>query len=121
MCVGDACKSARYIWLLSSLHPRDNKERAVTLTRNMTETELSLPGIIIKKDALAGNVAYRLKVSVTQAHGPPGVSSYQFRMNAPPEGGKCAVKPLNGSALKTLFNIQCSGWKVRFDSGVFVL
>ena len=94
---------------------------AVTLTRNMTETELNLPGIIIKKDALAGNVAYRLKVSVTQAHGPAGISSYQFRMNAPPEGGQCTVKPLNGSALKTLFNIQCSGWKVRFDSGIFVL
>ncbi|XP_044184688.1 polycystic kidney disease protein 1-like 2 [Acropora millepora] len=84
---------------------------AVTLTRNMTETELNLPGIIIKKGALAGNVTYRLKVSVTQAHGPAGISSYQFRMNAPPEGGKCTVKPLNGSALKTLFNIQCRGWK----------
>ena len=86
----------------------------------MTETELNLPGIIIKKDALAGNVAYRLKVSVIQAHSPGGISSYQFRMNAPPEGGKCTVKPLDGIALKTLFNIQCSGWKVRFDSGIFV-
>ncbi|KAK2571916.1 Polycystin-2 [Acropora cervicornis] len=110
-CLGDACKSAKYQWLLASLHPPDNKEMAITLTRNMTETELNLPGIIIKKDALAGNVAYRLKVSVTQAHGPAGVSSYQFRMNAPPEGGQCTVKPLNGSALTTLFNIQCSGWK----------
>ena len=87
----------------------------------MTETELNLPSIIIKKDALAGDVTYRLKVNVTQAHGPPGISSYQFRMNAPPEGGQCTVKPLNGSALKTPFNIQCSGWKVRFDLGIFVL
>ncbi|XP_044184816.1 polycystic kidney disease protein 1-like 2 [Acropora millepora] len=110
-CVGDACKSAKYQWLLATLHPPDNKEMAVTLTRNMTETELNLPGIIIKKDALAGDVKYRLKVNVTQAHGPPGISSYQFRMNAPPKGGQCTVKPLNGSALKTLFNIQCSGWK----------
>ena len=107
--------------MLTSLHPPDNKEMAVTLTRDMTETELNLPGIIIKKDALAGDVSYQLKVSVTHAHGPTGISSYQFRMNAPPEGGQCTVKPLNGSALKTLFNIQCSGWKVRFDSLIFVL
>ena len=87
----------------------------------MTETELNLPGIIIKKDALAGDVTYRLKVNVNQAHGPAGISSYQFRTNAPPDGGQCTVKPLNGSALKTLFNIQCSGWKVRFHSLIFVL
>ena len=87
----------------------------------MTETELNLPGIIIKKDALAGDVTYRLKVNVTQAHGPPGISSYQFRTNAPPKGGQCTVKPLNGSALKTSFNIKCSDWTVRFDSGISVL
>jgi len=109
-CVGDACKSAKYQWLLVSLHSPTNEETAVTLTRNMTETELNLPGIIIKKDALAGDVTYRLKVNVTQAHGPPGISSYQFRTNAPPKGGQCTVKPLNGSALKTSFNIKCSDW-----------
>ncbi len=82
----------------------------------MTETELDLPGIIIKENQLAElapSSFYRLKVRVSPDIGPSGNAAYQFRMNAPPIAGKCIVTPASGVALKTEFVFMCTGWQVR--------
>lgn len=78
----------------------------------MTETELHLPDIIIKRDQLAGGMLYRLKVTATPEHGPAGSVAYQCRTNAPPHSGQCTVSPRSGEALKTNFAFNCTGWQV---------
>ena len=82
----------------------------------MTETELDLPGIIIKPDQLtdlSSSLYYQLKVNVSQDKGPSGYAAYQFRMNAPPRPGTCTVTPETGVALKTEFVFICTGWQLR--------
>ena len=79
----------------------------------MTDTELNLPGIIIKADQLTGGSTYRLKVTATPGIGPAGNAAYQFRMNAPPHSGQCTVSPTTGEALRTKFDFRCNGWQVR--------
>jgi len=82
----------------------------------MTETDLDLPGIIIRANQLTPldpHLFYRLKVSVSQDVGPSGNAAYQFRMNAPPTPGGCTVTPTSGKALKTEFVFICKDWKVR--------
>ena len=79
----------------------------------MTDTELNLPGIIIKADQLTGGFTYRLKVTATPGIGPAGNAAYQFRMNAPPHSGQCTVSPSTGEALRTKFDFRCTGWQVR--------
>ena len=82
----------------------------------MTETDLDLPGIIIKKNQLAPlgqNWFYRLEVSVSQDDGPSGNAAYQFRMNDAPRHGNCTVTPTNGEALKTEFVFICTNWEAR--------
>lgn len=82
----------------------------------MTETELDLPGIIIKANQLTdlnSSLYYQLKVYVSQDNGPSGNAAYQFRMNAPPRPGTCTVTPESGVTLKTEFVFSCTGWQVR--------
>ena len=82
----------------------------------MTETELDLPGIIIKANQLTDllpSLYYQLKVIVSQDNGPSGNAAYQFRMNSPPRPGTCTVTPDSGVALKTEFVFICTGWQVR--------
>ena len=88
----------------------------ISLTRNMTETDLGLSGTIIKANQLLqldSNLFYRLKVKVSQHDGPAGHAAYQFRMNAPPSPGNCTVTPEYGQALKTEFVFLCTGWQVK--------
>lgn len=88
----------------------------MSLTRDMTETALNRPSIIIKKNKLKQldpHLSYLLKVTVSQDVGPSGNAAYQFRMNAPPRPGKCTVTPTHGEALKTKFVFECLDWQVR--------
>ena len=112
MCTGHACDAVKYQWQLVSLHPNGN-ELKESLTRDMTHTELNLPGIIIKENQLPGGFTYLLKLTATPGIGPAGNAAYQFRMNAPPHSGQCTVSPGSGEALKTKFEFRCTGWKVR--------
>ena len=86
-----------------------------SLTREMTQTELNLPGITIKADQLPGGFTYRLKATVTPEIGPEGNAAYQFRMNAPPHSGQCTVSPGSGEAMTTQFAFNCTGWQVSED------
>ena len=112
-CTGHACDAAKYQWQLVSLHPSHGAEIKEGLTRDMTDTELNLPGIIIKANQLNGSFTYRLKVTATPGIGPAGNAAYQFRMNAPPHSGLCTVSSGNEKALNTKFEFRCTGWQVR--------
>lgn len=111
-CTGHACKAAKYLWQLVSVHA-DGNEIKETLTRDMTQTDLNLPGIIIKENELSEGLVYLLKVTVTQDNGPAGMAAYDFTMNTPPHSGQCTVTPETGDALKTRFDFECTGWQVR--------
>ena len=102
----------KYQWQLFTVNSNGNELSEISLTRDMTETELDLPGIIIKSDQLVGGMLYRLKVTATPDNGPLGSAAYQFRTNAPPHSGQCTVTPGSGEALKTNFAFNCSGWQV---------
>ena len=112
-CTGHACDAATYQWQLVSLHPSNDTEIKESLTRDMTDTELNLPSIIIKANQLTGGFTYRLKVTATPGIGPAGNAAYQFGMNAPPHSGLCTVSPRTGEALRTKFDFRCTGWQVR--------
>ena len=116
-CKGLACQTATYSWKLVIVNSIGHELPGNILTRNMTETDMDLPGIIIKGNQLPPlNVSewfYRLKVWVSQDHGPAGNAAYQFRVNAPPSSGNCTVTPKSGQALKTAFSFLCTGWQVR--------
>ena len=115
-CKGLACRTATYQWQLVIVNSIGDELREIILTRNMTETDLDLPGIIIKEDQLLqldSNLFYRLKVKVSQYDGPAGHAAYQFRMNGPPSPGNCTVTPEYGQALKTEFVFICTGWQVK--------
>ena len=115
-CKGLACRTATYQWQLVIVNSIGDELREIILNRNMTETDLGLPGIIIKEDQLLqlnSNLFYRLKVEVSQHDGPAGHAAYQFRMNAPPSPGNCNVTPEYGQALKTEFVFICTGWQVK--------
>lgn len=111
VCTGHACATAQYQWQLVSLDPNGNEVKA-TLTRDMTQTDLNLPGIIVKENNLSGGLIYRLKVTASPDNGPPGNAAYQFEMNVPPHSGQCTVTPGSGEALKTKFDFRCTGWRV---------
>ena len=114
-CAGHACNTAKYQWQLVTVDSNGDEHSEISLTRDMTETELDLPGIIIKGNQLnetGPSFFYRLKVTVSQDNGPSGNAAYQFRMNAPPSPGTCTVTPDTGVALKTEFVFTCSGWQV---------
>ncbi|KAJ7340521.1 hypothetical protein OS493_003275 [Desmophyllum pertusum] len=113
-CTGQACNTAKYQWQLVTVNSNGDKLNVIILTRDKTETDLNLPGIIIKDNQLtqlASSLFYLLKVQVSQDNGPSGNAAYQFRMNAPPSSGWCTVKPETGEALKTKFDFICSGWQ----------
>ena len=116
-CEGLACQTATYSWQLVIVNSIGHELPGNILTRNMTETDMDLPGIIIKANQLPPLInsewIYRLKVWVSQDHGPAGNAAYQFRVNAPPIPGNCTVTPKSGQALKTAFSILCTGWQVR--------
>ena len=114
-CTGQACNTTKYQWQLFTVNSSVSELREISLTRNMTETDLDLPGIIIKRNQLAplSHLFYRLEVSVSQDDGPPGNAAYQFRMNDSPRHGNCTVTPINGTALKTEFVFNCTNWKAR--------
>jgi len=114
---------AKYQWQLLTVDSTGNELKEISLTRNMTETALDLPGIIIKANQLTPLPPlelYRLKVKVSQDAGPSGNAAYQFRMNAPPTPGNCAVTPTSGEALKTQFDFICKDWKVRTILKLFI-
>ena len=113
-CTGHACDNANYQWQLVTVDS-DGNEVSESLTRDMTQTELNLPGIIIKADQLPVGFTYRLKATVTPEIGPEGNAAYQFRMNAPPHSGQCTVSPGSGKALTTQFAFNCTGWQVSED------
>ncbi|KAJ7340518.1 hypothetical protein OS493_003270 [Desmophyllum pertusum] len=114
-CTGQACNTAKYQWQLVTVNSNGDELRVIILTRDKTETDLNLPGIIIKDNQLTqlddSSLFYQLKVSVSQDNGPSGNAAYQFRMNAPPSSGRCTVTPQTGEALKTKFDFICSGWQ----------
>ena len=116
-CEGLACQTATYSWQLVIVNSIGHELPGNILTRNMTETDMDLPGIIIKANQLPPLIVsewiYRLKVWVSQDHGPAGNAAYQFRVNASPIPGNCTVTPKSGQALKTAFSILCTGWQVR--------
>ena len=115
-CTGQACNTAKYQWQLFTVNSNGDELSETPLTRDMTETDLDLPGIIIKKNQLAPlgqNWFYRLEVSVSQDDGPSGNAAYQFRMNDAPRHGNCTVTPTNGEALKTEFVFICTNWEAR--------
>lgn len=101
-----------YQWKLFTVNSYGDELSEISLSRDMTETELDLPRIIIKSDQLVGGMLYRLKVTATPDNGPLGSAAYQFRTNAPPHSGQCTVTPRSGEALKTNFVFNCSGWQV---------
>lgn len=117
-CTGLACSTAEYQWQLFTVDSSDVELSEIILTRDMTQSELNLSGIIIKANQLAGGLSYRLKVTASPDYGPPGNAAYQFRMNAPPHSGQCTVTPGTGDALKTNFAFNCSGWQVKSFSNV---
>lgn len=115
-CTGQACNTAKYQWQLVTVNSNGNKVSETSLTRDMTETDLDLPGIIIKGNqltALDSSLFYRLNVRLPQDNGPSGNAAYQFRVNAAPRPGRCTVTPDKGVALKTEFVFICIGWQVR--------
>ena len=110
-CRGSGCNTATYQWKLNSL------VHTVTLTRHMTETDLNLPGIVLKPHRLKSNT-YWLIVTVTPNSGPEGKSAYQFTTNMPPYNGYCNAWPYSGQALKTKFFMYCSRWEVKIFGGL---
>ena len=84
-----------------------------SLTRDMTQNDLDLPGLSIKANQLNGGLTYQLKVTASPEDGPAGTAAYQFEMNAPPQNGNCTVSPESGKALVTTFTVTCTGWQVR--------
>ena len=115
-CTGEACNTAKYQWQLFTVNLNVDEVNEIPLTRDMTETDLDLPGIIIKGNQLPPrdpHLFYRLEVSVSQDVGPSGIAAYQFKINAPPSDGVCTVTPTNGEALKTKFGFICTNWKAR--------
>ena len=116
-CTGQACKTAKYQWQLFTVNSNGDELSEISLTRDMTETDLDLSGIIIKRNQLAPlkqqSFQYRLEVNVSQDEGPSGNAAYQFRMNDPPRHGNCTVTPTIGEALKTEFVFNCINWEVR--------
>ena len=84
-----------------------------SLTRNMTQSDLDLPGLSIKANQLNEGLTYQLKVTASPEDGPAGNAAYQFEMNAPPQNGSCTVSPESGEALVTTFAVICKDWKVR--------
>ena len=116
-CTGQACKKAKYQWQLFTVNSSGDELSEISLTRNMTETDLDFSGIIIKRNQLAPlkqqSFQYRLEVNVSQDEGPSGNAAYQFRMNDPPRHGNCTVTPTIGEALKTEFVFNCINWEVR--------
>ena len=116
-CTGQACKKAKYQWQLFTVNSSGDELSEISLTRNMTETDLDFSGIIIKRNQLAQlqqhSFQYRLEVSVSQDDWPSGNAAYQFRMNDPPRHGSCTVTPTNGKALKTEFVFNCINWEAR--------
>ncbi|XP_041443686.1 polycystic kidney disease and receptor for egg jelly-related protein-like [Xenopus laevis] len=54
---------------------------------------------------------YTLVLKVTTWSGAQSTSKYSFYVNAPPEAGRCFIKPTTGVALETKFIIGCSGFK----------
>lgn len=116
-CRGSGCNTATYQWELNSLGSSGTVVRTVALTRDMTETDLSLPGIVIKPHRFGFN-RYRLIVTVTPNSGPAGKSAYQFTTNMPPYNGYCNASRYSGQALKTTFYLSCSRWKVKIFGGL---
>ena len=115
-CTGQACNTGKYEWQLFTVNSNGDEVSEISLTRGMTETDLDLPGIIIKGNRLAQqdpHLFYRLQVSVSQDVGPSGIAAYHFRINPPPSDGDCTVTPTNGEALKTEFRFICTNWKAR--------
>lgn len=84
-----------------------------SLTRDMTQSDLDLPGLSIKAHQLNEGLTYQLKVTASPKDGPAGNAAYQFEMNAPPQNGDCTVSPEIGEALVTRFAVTCTGWQVR--------
>ena len=123
-CKGPACQTATYHWQLVIVDSTGSELQENILTRNMTETDMDLPGIIIKANQLQPLIVserfYRLKVLVSQDDGPDGNAAYQFRVNAPPSPGNCTVTPTNGQALKTAFAFSCIDWQVRDIISLFL-
>ena len=112
-CEGNACDSVIYQWQLVTVDSQSGQENVTSLTRDMTRSDLDLPGLSIKANQLNGGLTYQLKVTASPEDGPAGNAAYQFEMNAPPQNGACTVSPKSGEALVTKFAVTCTGWQVR--------
>lgn len=113
-CTGPGCNMAAYQWHLQGVSSSGYSVYPMNLSRDMTETDLNLPGIVLKGNHLPRYMMYRLMVTVTPDNGPAGRAAYQFKANGPPQSGGCYVSRYSGDALKTKFYFTCSGWIVRF-------
>lgn len=117
-CTGPGCNMATYQWQLQALSSSGASVSPADLTRDMTETNLNLPSIVVKGNQLPRYRTYRLMVTVTPDGSPAGKAAYQFGTNIPPYPGGCLVSSYSGVALKTEFYFSCDGWMVNFF-GVF--
>ena len=112
-CEGNACDNVTYQWQLVTVHSQSGQDNVERLTRDMTQSDLDLPGLSIKANQLNGGLTYQLKVTASPDDGPAGNAAYQFEMNVPPQNGECTVSPKSGEALVTKFAVTCTGWQVR--------
>ena len=47
---------------------------------------------------------------MTAATGEYGLSFVELELNTAPAGGSCAVSPLTGVSMQTVFTVTCTGW-----------
>lgn len=63
-----------------------------------------LPGFFVS------GAEYRFRLYSWRLGGRQGVVQFIARTNANPTNGTCAVEPLTGKAMSTLFKISCDKW-----------
>ena len=117
ICQGLQCSNIKsYDWTLyEGDQPVSNSSGMVWRKRSdlqlIASTPLNSSVIVIKENSLFGGRSYRLVVSVQTADGFPGLSAYDILTASSPLDGECSIQPASAIALKTYFNLSCSGWK----------
>ena len=76
-----------------------------------TSTGLQGANIATKENVLEIGATYRVRCRAWRlGSANAGYVDYLLNVNSPPKNGHCSVKPEQGFALETLFNVFCSGW-----------
>uniref|UniRef100_A0A7M5V0L4 Polycystic kidney disease protein 1-like 2 n=3 Tax=Clytia hemisphaerica TaxID=252671 RepID=A0A7M5V0L4_9CNID len=85
-----------------------------TADMNLTEaslTDLSSTNLVVKENQMNEDQTYIFLLIVTKSSGIESTTRYHVNTNRPPYGGQCNITPDNGTAIETVFNINCTNWQ----------